>query len=568
MKRKFSLKTFNIFCLLSLFVIIVSSLYYQYNASNKITSANFENAKYNLSLETREKIRVIFDKIEYKFIKAESENLQKLNQLYALYEDHKEDLNLTSIENELNKNVNFGKYEVFLINQDYIIEKASYEKEIGFNLGQFKTVKALFNKIFSKEIDVDISSPKIDTDSRLKKYLIRLSDDGKYILQIGFSLDYRDEINKQLQYLITDSSNINLYLATEFFIQDINVKSKHFESNDEHNEYLRVMTKDILLDMNIALQDDKINKLTTQDTRDINLNKALERLIPLNEGLISFLDKNQNTIHFYSSTGSLFGESSATLLFIKTSFSLEPLHIDLRKNLNVFLLITVFVLFTLTIFELLRSREITLKITSITKTIKKNKIIEIKNSNIKDISVLIDSYNKMLSKLHTQIKINKELSYIDSLTEIRNRKSYDEKIEELISLYNRYGTIFSIAIIDVDDFKQVNDTYGHSVGDSVLKNIAKTLQTNIRKSDMLFRIGGEEFIIMFPNTGLQNSKILTENIRKKVQATLNTESQIKTTLSIGLTEINDDDSADLIFKKIDKFLYISKNNGKNQITSD
>ncbi|WP_299667416.1 hypothetical protein [uncultured Psychromonas sp.] len=88
-----------------------------------------------------------------------------------------------------------------MINKEYIIEKASYEKEIGLNLGQFKSVKNLFDEIFNKTINIDISSPKLDMDSRLKRYLIKLSDDGKYILQIGFSLDYSNEINKQLPYL-------------------------------------------------------------------------------------------------------------------------------------------------------------------------------------------------------------------------------------------------------------------------------------------------------------------------------------------------------------------------------
>jgi len=488
--------------------------------------------------------------------------------LYALYKNQKEDLNLTHIENELNKNVQFGRYEVFLINQDYIIEKASYEKEIGLNLGQFKPVKELLNTIFNKQIEVDISSPKLDLDSRLKRYLIKLSDDEKYILQLGFSLDYSDQVNKELQYLISDTSKTNLYLATEFFIQDINIKSTDFKSKDEHNEYCKILTQNFLSDINLALKDKNIENLAKIDTRKINLNKTLEKIIPLNEKLISFVDKKQNTMNFYSSTGSLFGKNSATLLFIKTSFSLEPLDTNLRENLNTFLLITILVLFVLTFFEYFKKREITSKITSITKMIKNNEMIENENSNIKDISVLIDSYNQMLCKLNKQIKINKELSYVDSLTDIRNRKAYDEKIDEFVSLYERYATIFSIAIFDADDFKEINDTYGHSFGDIVLKDIAKALQSSIRKGDMLFRIGGEEFIVIFPNTNLAESKTVVEKIRNKVDRNLNVEGRIKITLSIGLTEISDGDCKDSIFKKIDKFLYISKKTGKNKITSD
>lgn len=567
LNNKISLKAFNVFVFVSLFIVIFSGLYYQYNAANHSTSANFHNNNYNKSLEIREKFRLIFDKLEYQFIQAEAENLEKLDLLSELYGNQKENFDLKNAENILNKNVQFGKYEIFMINKDYIIEKASYEKEIGLNLGQFKIVKDLFDDMFSKKIKVDISSPKLDIDSRLKRYLIKLSGDQKYILQIGFSLDYSSEINKQLHYLSSDTSKTSLYLATEFFIQDIDVKSGDFKSKDEHNEYCRKVTKEFLLDINIALKDPKIEQLANIDTRTISLNKALEKIIPLNETLISFVDKQDNRVNFYSATGSLFGKESGTLLFIKTSFPLAPLDKSLKNNLNTFLFITILVLLFLIIFECFKQKQITSKITSITKVIKNNEMINDETSAIKDISVLIDSYNQMLSELNYQIKMNKELSYIDSLTEIKNRKAYDEKIEELVSLYERYDTTFSIAIFDADDFKEINDTYGHSFGDTVLKNIAKALQSSIRNGDMVYRIGGEEFIVIFPSTTLEESKTVIEKIRKKVDISLNTENKVKVTLSIGLTEISAQDSKDSIFKKIDRFLYVSKGSGKNCVTS-
>ncbi|WP_170968517.1 GGDEF domain-containing protein [Psychromonas sp. SP041] len=472
------------------------------------------------------------------------------------------------MEDELNRNVKFGKYQIFMINQDYIIEKASYEKEIGFDLGQFKTVKELFNKIFNKTIKLDISSPKLDLDSRLKRYLVKVSDDGQYILQIGFALDYSEEISKQLQYLLTETSQTNLYMATEFFIQDINIKAIDFKSNAEHKAYTHNLTQNFLFDINQALKSNEIEKLATSDTRKISLNKTLVKLIPLNEKLISFTDSKENTLNFYSSTGSLFGEKSDTLLFIKTSFPLARLDRDLQQNLNTFLFITMLVFLVLTLFEYYKKREITDKITSITKMIKDNQIIEDQSSSIKDISVLIDSYNQMLAKLNNQITINKELSYIDFLTGIKNRKAYDENIEKSVSLYRRYGTTFSLAIFDADDFKQINDNYGHSFGDIVLKSISNVLQSSIRNGDMLFRVGGEEFIVIFPSTNLEKSKQAVEKIRKNIGLNLNLNRKVNITLSIGLTEMTSQDCKDSIFKRVDNFLYSSKKNGKNKITSE
>ena len=568
LNKKISLKAFNAFFFASLFIIVFSGLYYQYTASNKITSVNFKNSNYTKSLEMREKFRSIFDKLEYQFIQAEGQNIDKLEQLSTLYNNQKSHLNLKQMEDELNRNVNFGKYEIFMINQDYIIEKASYEKEIGLNLGQFKSVKELFDKIFNKTIKLDISSPKLDLDSRLKRYLIKVSDDSKYILQIGFSLDYSKEINKQLHYLLTETSQTNLYLATEFFIQDINIKSKDFKSKAEHNEYTKALTQRFLSDINLALKNKEIEKLAASDTRQISLNKTLVKLIPLNEKLISFTDKKKNTLNFYSSTGSLFGEKSDTLLFIKTSFPLAPLDSDLRANLNTFLFISILILLVLTLFEYYKKREITSKISAITNMIKDNKMIENETSSIKDISDLIGSYNKTLNNLHKQININKSLSYTDFLTGIKNRKAYDESIEKLISQYKRYGTTFSLAIFDADDFKKINDNYGHSFGDTVLKNIANALKSNIRDGDMLFRIGGEEFVLIFPSTNLENSKQAIEHIRKNIDLSLNTKNKPTITLSIGLTEVTSQDNKDSIFKRVDTFLYVSKKNGKNTMTSD
>jgi len=567
LNRNISLKAFNAFFFASLFIIFFIGLYYQYTASNKITSENFQNSTYTKSLEIREKLRSIFDKLEYQFIQEESQNIEKLEQLSSLYNSHKEHLNLKAMAAALNEGVNFGQYEIFMINQDYIIEKASYEKEIGLNLGQFKIVKELFDKVFNHTVKLDISSPKLDLDSKLKKYLIKVSDDGKYILQIGFSLDYSEEINKQLEYFLTKNSQINLYLATEFFIQEINIKSKEIESKSKHNQYVKELTQRFLSDINLALKNKEIEKLAASDTRKISLNKILVKLIPLNEKLISFTDEKKNTLNFYSSTGSLFGERSDTLLFIKTSFPLAPLDRDLRQNLNTFLFITALILLVLTLFEYYKKREITEKITSITEMIKHNQIIKDEKSSIKDISVLIDSYNQMLTKLNNQITMNKALSYIDFLTGIKNRKAYDESIENLISQYKRYGTAFSLAIFDADDFKDINDNFGHSFGDTVLKNIANILKSNIRDGDMLFRIGGEEFVILFPNTDLKNSKKSIEHIRKNIDLNLNTNNQAKITLSIGLTEMTNQDDKDSIFKRVDKFLYVSKENGKDTITS-
>lgn len=255
------------------------------------------------------------------------------------------------------------------------------------------------------------------------------------------------------------------------------------------------------------------------------------------------------------------------ILFIKTSFSLDPLNKNINVNQNNFLFVFMLVFLVLTVFEYIRRKEISLKIISITSKIQNHKLIENESSIIKEISFLITSYNDMLKKLNAQIKTNKEISYIDTLTQIKNRKAYNEKIEESVSLYKRYKNSFSIALLDIDDFKKINDTYGHSAGDIVLQDIAKLLVSTTRSNDMIFRIGGEEFIIIFPNTALDDSKNSAEEIRKKIKNSLTVTNNDTITVSIGITEINDNDSVDSLFQRIDTFLYDSKKHGKDQIIS-
>ena len=140
------------------------------------------------------------------------------------------------------------------------------------------------------------------------------------------------------------------------------------------------------------------------------------------------------------------------------------------------------------------------------------------------------------------------------------------KIEELLSLYSRYNTIFSIAMLDIDDFKKINDEYGHRIGDNVLINLVQLIESNIRQNDFLYRIGGEEFVILFAQTSIEEAITVSEKIRKSVEEELKTIKDKTITLSIGVSEVMPDDTENKIFTRVDKLLYQSKTNGKNRVT--
>lgn len=159
-------------------------------------------------------------------------------------------------------------------------------------------------------------------------------------------------------------------------------------------------------------------------------------------------------------------------------------------------------------------------------------------------------------------------SITDVLTHTHNRFFYKETIEGFIREYHVNSIPFSMLLFDIDNFKSVNDTYGHLVGDHVLADISSLVQDHIRESDSLFRIGGEEFVVLFPNTTLKKSIDIAEKLRKLIGENLNTISNRTITVSMGITEMKKSDTEDSMYRRVDELLYISKQNGKNMMTSD
>lgn len=168
-----------------------------------------------------------------------------------------------------------------------------------------------------------------------------------------------------------------------------------------------------------------------------------------------------------------------------------------------------------------------------------------------------------ITELHeTQEKL-KEQAYHDELTNIFNRKAFNERIKEKFDLYQRYNSIFCIAMYDIDNFKNINDTYGHDVGDKVLKEMTDEVKLHIRKTDLLFRVGGEEFIIIFSKTLIDEAFEVVEKMRVMV-SNMNIIENEKITISIGLSQVKEEDDTTSIYERIDKLMYVSKHNGKNQ----
>ncbi len=168
-------------------------------------------------------------------------------------------------------------------------------------------------------------------------------------------------------------------------------------------------------------------------------------------------------------------------------------------------------------------------------------------------------------ELQAMLNENRAKLLYDALTGVYSRMAYDERIQQEWSRWNRYQTPFSYAILDIDHFKQINDTYGHSAGDKALKIIAQLMQQYLRDSDCVFRIGGEEFVLLLTETSAQSANKLVAKLRDAIaESSIHFKGEpVRLTLSAGITETRDGDTIETIYERADAALYKAKHSGRN-----
>ncbi|WP_028992009.1 GGDEF domain-containing response regulator [Thermoanaerobacter thermocopriae] len=158
-------------------------------------------------------------------------------------------------------------------------------------------------------------------------------------------------------------------------------------------------------------------------------------------------------------------------------------------------------------------------------------------------------------------------SITDPLTNIYNRRFFMQMLEQEIERVKRNRKPFSIIMFDLDHFKRINDRFGHAGGDTVLKNVANTVKRRARKTDYFARWGGEEFIILLPETSLNNAVDLAEELRKQISS-IELEQIGDVTASFGVTEYRDTDTIDTVLLRADNMLYEAKRAGRNCVKSE
>jgi diguanylate cyclase (GGDEF)-like protein len=181
---------------------------------------------------------------------------------------------------------------------------------------------------------------------------------------------------------------------------------------------------------------------------------------------------------------------------------------------------------------------------------------------------LEDAVAKRTAALQISNEKLKELASRDSLTGALNRGSFFETAQHLLVLSQRQKSSASFVVMDLDHFKGINDTYGHFVGDQVLIHCIHTIQNLLRKSDLIGRIGGEEFAIFFPDTGIDDAFLIADKIRKAIgNSVLEVEGEtVRYTVSLGVeSSTTKDHLISELFKRADVKLYGAKNKGRDRV---
>ncbi len=190
------------------------------------------------------------------------------------------------------------------------------------------------------------------------------------------------------------------------------------------------------------------------------------------------------------------------------------------------------------------------------------------NAQLKALSQRLAELEGESQVAREQLDQQRALALTDSLTQLPNRRAMDERLEHEYAQWHRYNTPLSIALLDIDHFKKVNDNYGHAGGDRALELMASIISKRIRQVDFAARFGGEEFVILMPSTGLEQAGILLEQLRGFIEdCGFNYQGQpVPITVSFGLTQMRaGDEDPQVALERADAALYNAKQSGRNRV---
>jgi diguanylate cyclase (GGDEF)-like protein len=381
-----------------------------------------------------------------------------------------------------------------------------------------KNIQIILNAILSKDIFeyvlFDSSFQVLSVSEGLEKYLDKTPEKGDDVLGFLPELVGSEQEIKE----ILSKPNLN-YILESVYKNDyyVNISIEHYDEKT-----LLVLLHDIT-DVTLSQQ-----KLLQYSNESILLNNTLQKILD-----------SQNALLFVTHNN----EISYTNEQFMQYFSLKRMTDIRRKNLKIYEYLDSSLKSYDALFDKVNSKEEYVVIN-------------------KDTFILQATWIESTHKLFTLTKVTKLSNeiQIDTLTGVYKKSYFNTQLEKIID--NKEECI--VAVLDLDDFKNVNDTYGHQVGDDVLKEFAQLIQNNIRSDDMFARWGGEEFLLLLEHTNVENALKKLESLRKLIDKHTFTEIGHLTS-SFGVAEKKETDDMHSLLQRADKALYEAKDNGKNCI---
>lgn len=188
---------------------------------------------------------------------------------------------------------------------------------------------------------------------------------------------------------------------------------------------------------------------------------------------------------------------------------------------------------------------------------------------------MLQCSTRVIEDMRRDLELARKEALTDPLTGLSNRKAFDQEIKRLMMVANdtTASHVFSMILMDIDHFKAFNDNFGHQIGDQVLKLVARTIKDSVKGRDVVVRFGGEEFVVLLPETnivgGVKIAEILRQEVEKKEVINKATGKTLaKITLSAGVAQYRQNEEADVLIERVDKALYSAKNSGRNQVVQE
>ncbi len=191
-------------------------------------------------------------------------------------------------------------------------------------------------------------------------------------------------------------------------------------------------------------------------------------------------------------------------------------------------------------------------------------------SQLKKVTSRLNVLEGETGRLRTHLQAQQLQATMDALTNLPNRLAYDARLEREYARWKRHKTPLTLLVLDVDRFKQINDTYGHKAGDKALKLIAFVLKQTVRETDFIARYGGEEFVAIIADTPSVAAKKVAEKMRASVETAdfHHNKQKVAITISVGVSSFSGSDTAEMVFLRADKALYRAKSLGRNRCIDD